>query len=148
MVTRNFNEYKEAKDYLIQNLEEIDQSRDYTSHDSIFRAQRNTIFASNRYYFEKTLVSEYPKLKDYAKLWEKNLIENDKVITSLVLTSDSIVKFIIKGEVGFFSRTNHSLIYSPHDCCGKEFDKYTKIEFEKEIEDDWYYVVSKKYFAD
>jgi len=148
IVTRNFIEYKEAKDYLIENLDEIDQSRNYTTHDSIFRAQRNTIFASNRYYFENTLVSEYPGLKDYAKLWEKNLIENNKVIQALVLTSDSTVKFIVKGDVGFFSGTAHSLIYTSNDCCKNEFDKYTNIEFEKKIEDDWYYVVTKRFYAD
>jgi hypothetical protein len=146
-VTENMDVYKSAKDYLINNVTQIDKSRIYTRHDSAMRNAYRTIFASNKYYFENTLVLEYPGLKDLLDLWDKNLIENDKVVHALILKTDSVIKFTIKSDIGTFSGTSHILIYDPNNCCEDHIDEYSEIKFESELEDDWYYIVRKKYYA-
>ena len=146
-VIKNMDKYEAAKDYLINNINQIDESRNYTPHDSKMRNSNKTIFASNRYYFENTLIPEYPGLKGLLSLWDNKLIENDKVVHSLILKKDSVVKFTIKSNIGLFSGTEHVLVFDRNP------DKYqvlknTELLFEKVIKVNWKYVIEKQYYVD
>tara|TARA_R110002049_G_scaffold252877_8_gene428201 strand:- start:751 stop:1263 length:513 start_codon:yes stop_codon:yes gene_type:complete len=146
-VINNMDRYEEAKNYLINNLNQIDNSRNYTRHDSSMRSTYKTIFASNRYYFENTLIPEYPGLKNLLTLWDNKLIENDKVVHALILKKDSIVKFTIKSNIGIFSGTDHLLVYDQNS------DKYqvmknAELLFEKDIKANWKYVIVKEHYVD
>lgn len=145
-VTENMDAYISAKNYLINNLEQIDKSRKNSRHDSLMRNTYNTVFASNKYYFENTLIPEYPSLKNLTELWDKNLIENDKVVHALILKRDSVIKFTIKSDIGFFSGTDHLLIFDYHSN-NYQVGKNTKLLFENDIDNQWKYVVEKQYYT-
>ena len=146
-MVKHLDEYELAKDYLISNLNQIDESRNYTKHDSVLLANHNTIFASNRHYFENTLVPSYPGLKDLLKLWDNGRIEKDVVVQSLVLNQDSVVKFTIKSDIGTFSGTSHILIFDQNNCCEAHIDEYSEILLKRKLKDNWFYIIRKKYYA-
>lgn len=147
-VNENLNEYIAAKNFLVNNLNQIDESRNYTRIDSILRKTQDRIFASNKYYLENTLVLEYPSLKSLLKLWEQNLIESYTVVESLSLRSDSVICFTIKSDIGTFSGTDHLLIFDPNNHRDYYNDQETEIKFEEQIKEDWFYIIQKKYYVD
>jgi len=143
----NLDRYKKAKDILIDNFDNIRQSANFHDYDSLKQVYRSTIMDANRYYFENIISADSnEELKSILKLWDDGLIFNDKVYGTIELTKDSIVIFVTDFDKGTFSGVGQYIIYDPTDNKGGLGKNGNEILEEKKLDNNWTYIIEKKYW--
>jgi len=137
----NIDKYKEAKEILIKNFEILKERNPNDSSSGL-------IMYSNKYFFEENLPTELLDLKEITSLWDNNLMEKSPIFGIISVFKDSTIIFTADYRFLGVSGVGHYILYDPNGNKGNLGKKGKGIVYEKEIEDNWIYIIEKKHPAE
>lgn len=143
----HLDRYKASKTILNKNLDYIKKAVNFLEYDSIKKTSNSTIFDSNKYFFEKTILAKQNKeLKQIVSLWNDNLISNDGVTGTITLKNDGVIIFCTEFKNGLFAGVGHYIVYDPNEDNGGLGKKDNEILKEKNLESHWKYLIIKRHY--
>jgi len=144
----NLDQYKIAKEVLLNNIENIKTVVGFKEYDSINKIHYSTITNSNRYFFKNTIAINNTELKQILKYWDNEFIYNHDVYGTLTINKDRVIIFTTDYDDGLFSGVGHYIVYNPTND-NRIFDSYgNKILEIKKLNNNWFYIIQRRNYVD